>query len=89
MNYDKIIIQWALVFKHMHKTFLFAGYLRRISNYLERITLFNLTHMMSMIDLVAISVEALRIDSVLFREIIHFIDPYESLNVIIPNPHSS
>ena len=34
---------------------------RRILNYLERITLFDLTHMMSMTDLVAISVETSRI----------------------------
>ena len=33
------------------------GHLRRTSNYPERITLYYLTHMMSMIDLVAISVE--------------------------------
>ena len=34
------------------------------SNYPEKITLSNPTHMMSMADLVAISVETLRIDSV-------------------------
>ena len=34
-----------------------------ISNYPERITLSNTTHMMSMADLVAIGVETLRIDS--------------------------
>ena len=39
------------------------GYSRKISNYLERITLCNLTHMMSMDNPVAISVETLRIDS--------------------------
>ena len=39
------------------------GYSRRISNYPERITLSNTTHMMSMADLVAIGVETLRIDS--------------------------
>ena len=38
------------------------GYSRRTSNYSERITLFDLTHMMSMADLVAISVETSRID---------------------------
>ena len=38
-------------------------YLRRTSNYLERITLSDLTHMMSMADLVAIGVETPRIDS--------------------------
>ena len=39
------------------------GYLRRTLNYLEKIALSNPTHMMSMIDLVAIGVETLRIDS--------------------------
>ena len=38
-------------------------YSRRTSNYPERMTLFNQTHMMSMADLVAIGVETLRIDS--------------------------
>ena len=39
------------------------GYSRGTSNYLERITLSDRTHMMSIADLVAISVETLRIDS--------------------------
>ena len=39
------------------------GYSRRTSNYLERITLSDLTHMKSMADPVAIGVETLRIDS--------------------------
>ena len=39
------------------------GCSRRTSNYLERITLSNPTHMMSMADPIAISVETLRIDS--------------------------
>ena len=39
------------------------GYSRRTSNYSERITLSNPTHMMSMTDLVAISVETLGINS--------------------------
>ena len=39
------------------------GYSRRTLNYPERITLSNLTHMMTMTDLVAIGVEILRIDS--------------------------
>ena len=39
------------------------GYSRRTSNYLERITLSDLTHIMSMVDPVAIGVETLRIDS--------------------------
>ena len=38
-------------------------YSRGTSNYLERITLSDPTHMMSMIDPVAIGVETLRIDS--------------------------
>ena len=39
------------------------GYLRGTSNYPERITLSDLTHMMSMADHIAIGVETLRIDS--------------------------
>ena len=39
------------------------GYLRRTSNYLERIALYNQSHMMSMADPIAIIVETLRIDS--------------------------
>ena len=39
------------------------GYSRRTSNYLERIALSNPSHMMSMVDPIAISVETLRIDS--------------------------
>ena len=49
------------------------GYSRRTSNYPKRITLSNLTHMMSMTDLVAIGVEILRIDSGLFRKRVHII----------------
>ena len=47
----------------MLKIFLFVGYSRRTSNYPERITLSDLTHMMSMADLVAIDVEIPMIDS--------------------------
>ena len=39
------------------------GYSRRTSNYLKRITRPDLTHMMSMVDLVAIGVETPMIDS--------------------------
>ena len=39
------------------------GYSRKTSNYLERIGLSNPSHMMSMVDPIAISVETLRIDS--------------------------
>ena len=38
-------------------------YSRRISNYPERIALYNPTHMMSIADPIAIGVETLRIDS--------------------------
>ena len=38
-------------------------YSRGTSNYSERITLSNLTHLMSIADLVAIGVETLRIDN--------------------------
>ena len=39
------------------------GYSRRTSNYLERITLFDLTRMMSMTDLVPVTLETPMIDS--------------------------
>ena len=39
------------------------GYSRRTSNYLERIALSDPSHIMSMADPIAISVETLRIDS--------------------------
>ena len=39
------------------------GYSRKTSNYLEIITLFDLTYMISVADYVPISVETLRIDS--------------------------
>ena len=39
------------------------GHSRRTSNYPERITLSNTSHMMSMTDPIAIGVETLRIDS--------------------------
>ena len=39
------------------------GYSRRIPNYPKRILLFDLTHMMSMVDLVAIGIETARIES--------------------------
>ena len=50
-------------------------YSKRISNYPKRITLSGLTHMMSMVDFVAIGVETLRIDSgcSLEKEFIKFI----------------
>ena len=41
---------------------------RRTSNYLESIALSDSTHMMSMVDLVVIDVETLRIDSRSFLE---------------------
>ena len=44
------------------------GYSRRTSNYLERITLSNSTHMMSMNDLISIGVETVRIDSGCYLE---------------------
>ena len=51
-------------------------YSRRTSNYLERITLSNPTHMISIADPIAIGVETLRIDSGCslekeFTELIH------------------
>ena len=47
----------------MFETFIFVGYSRRTSNYSERITLSNPTHMMSMVDTIVINVETLRTDS--------------------------
>ena len=52
------------------------GYSRRTPNYPERIALSNPSHMMSMADPIAISVETLRIDSGCsvkkeFTELIH------------------
>ena len=42
----------------------FVKYSRRTSNYLSRIVLFDVTHAMSMVDLVAISVWTPKIDNV-------------------------
>ena len=39
------------------------GYSKRTSNYPERMTLFDPTHMMSIVDLMVINVETLNIDS--------------------------
>ena len=66
------------------------GYSRKISNYSKKITLFDLPHLMSMTDFVAICVEVLRIDSGYFlekqfTELIHI----NSLMVIIPYCHST
>ena len=47
----------------MFKIFLFMGYSRRTLNYLERIVLFDLTHMMSITDPMTISVEIPMINS--------------------------
>ena len=44
------------------------GYSRRTSNHPKRIALCSLTHMMSMIDPMAIGVETLRIDSECYLE---------------------
>ena len=47
----------------MFKIFLFEGYLRKISNYLERITLIVLTLLMNVTDLIAITLTIPRIDN--------------------------
>ena len=64
-------------------------YSRGTSNYQKRIVLYNLTHMMSMTDPVAIGVETIRIDSgcSLEKEFIEFF-LYESLNGIIQDCQS-
>ena len=46
-------------------------YSRGISNYLDKITLYDPTRMMSMVDLVAIGVKALIIDCECFLEKVH------------------
>ena len=65
------------------------GYSRRISTYAKRITLSNQTHMMSMIDHVAIGVETLRIDNgcTLEKEFIELICMNTRM-IIIPNYQS-
>ena len=55
---------------------LFLGYLRRTLNYLKKIRFFNLTHMMSMTNLMAIGMEIPMIDNVYslekeFSKLIH------------------
>ena len=55
---------------------MFVGYLIETSNYQKIITLSDPTHMISMVDPIAIGVEALRIDSgcsldKIFIELIH------------------
>ena len=52
----------------MFKKLRFVGYSKRILNYMERITLYNLTHMMSMVIPVTISMEILMINSECFLE---------------------
>ena len=47
----------------MFKAFIFVRYLRIISNYLEKREISYPNHKISMADLIAISVETLRIDS--------------------------
>ena len=47
---------------------MFMGYSRRTLNYLERISLSDLTHMMSIDDLVAIGVETQMIDNGCYLE---------------------
>ena len=62
MAYKRITLS-CILFMFIKMKFLFMGCLRRTSNYLERITLSNITLMMSMADPVAIGVETLRIDN--------------------------
>ena len=75
VNYDELIIQWSIGFKHMFQIFLFVRY-SRTSNYLERIALFDLTHLMCIADPMAIDVGTPMIDSGCslekeFTELIH------------------
>ena len=64
------------------------GYSRKTSNYPKRISLSNLTHMMSMVDHVAINVETPRIDSRCSLEKDFSELSYESLNGTISNYQS-
>ena len=59
------------------------GYSKMISNYPERIVLFDPTHLTSIADLGAIGMGTLKIDSAYSLE--KLIDRCESLNDIIPN----
>ena len=71
------------------KLSLFVGYLRKTSNYLERKTLSDLTHMLSRVDFVAIGGETQRVDSICSLEKEHILyDLYESLHSIIHNCQS-
>ena len=73
----------------MFYKFLFVRYFRRTSNYLERIALSDLTHMMSMVDPIAFDVKILSIDSgcSLAKEFSELIC-MNPLMVIIPNCQS-
>ena len=51
------------MFNHIFQRFLFMGYSRGTLNYRQRISQSDLTHTMSMDDLVAICVLTLKIDS--------------------------
>ena len=63
MNYGEIILNRSLAFKHMFQIFLFEGYLKRISKYLVKVVLFDITLMMSMINPLSINVETLIVNS--------------------------
>ena len=67
----------------MFLKFLLVRYLIRISNYLERIIPYDMAHIMSMADLVAIGVETIKIYSGCSSEK-EFIELCKSLNGIIP-----
>ena len=75
---------------HEISKMLYIGYNMKSMNYLERIALSYLTHMMSMVNHVAIGVETLRIDSrhSLKKEFTELIC-LNQWNVIIPNYQSS
>ena len=61
MNYNKII--YNEIFQYIFLEILLEGYSRRKSKYLKRIALFNIFHMMSMADPMAMGREPTRIES--------------------------
>ena len=68
VKFDEIIIHSSIVFKHMFLIIIFKGYPRMTSKYFVRISLFNLTHMMSVANHVIIEMETPKIDNGSFLE---------------------
>ena len=62
-KFDEIIIHTLIVFKRMFLIIIFKGYPRMTSKYLVRISLFNLTHIMSLANYVIIEMETPKMDN--------------------------